>query len=80
LAELAASVTLLADLLADFPPGQERLLPVAGELLGKLGEVVRLVDLNDPGAATTVSSIAKSVQGFAAGVGTGSALMFAGKA
>lgn len=71
LAEIAASLVLLTDLLSDFPPGQARLIGVAIELLQKLGEAVRLAGLGDPHIAATVRSIAASVRGFAASVNLG---------
>ena len=65
LAEMASSLVLLADLLADFPPGQARLQSVAVELLKKLSEAVRLAGLGDPSGVDTVRAIAASVQAFA---------------
>jgi DNA-binding response OmpR family regulator len=65
LAEIAASLDLLAGLLMDFPPGQQRQLTVAVDLLEKLGEAVRLAGLGDSHGADAARSIAASVQGFA---------------
>jgi len=65
LAEIAGSLVLLTGVMADFPPGQARLLGVAVELLEKMGEAVRLAGLGDPHVAGTVRSIAASVEGFA---------------
>jgi len=65
LAEIAASLALLADLLGTFPPGQPRLLAIAIELIEKLGEAIRLAGLGDPHGAKAARSIAASVQGFA---------------
>jgi DNA-binding NarL/FixJ family response regulator len=65
LAEIADSLVVLTGLLADFPPGQPRLLAIAIELLEKLGEAMRLAGLGDPPVAGTVRSIAASVRGFA---------------
>ena len=65
LAEIAASLVLLTDVLATFPPGQARLLTIAIELLEKLGEAIRLAGLGDPHGAKAARSIAASVQGFA---------------
>jgi DNA-binding response OmpR family regulator len=66
LAEIAASLVLLSGVLADFPPGQPRLLTIAIELLDKLGEAIRLAGLGDPHMAGSARSIAASVRGFAA--------------
>jgi DNA-binding NarL/FixJ family response regulator len=78
LCEVAASVSQLADLLMNFPSGQERQMPVAVALLDKLGEVVRLAALGERQAAATIHSIVQSVQGFVSGLGVGSAMYEAG--
>lgn len=66
LAEIASSLVLLADLLADFPVGQARLLMVAVELLKKMSEAVRLAGLGDPDVGDAVRAIAAAVRTFAA--------------
>lgn len=78
LSEIASCLGQLADLLLAFPPGQERQVAVAVELLDKLGEVVRRSALGDPQVDKTLHSIAKSVQGFVAHLGTGGAMFDAG--
>jgi len=80
LAEIAASLALLSGVLADFPPGQPRLLGIAIELLEKLGEAIRLAGLGDPHMASSARSIAASVQGFAYQMGQTSGSDFDGRA
>jgi DNA-binding NarL/FixJ family response regulator len=68
LSEIANSLALLVEVVANLPPQSTRSLAVTVELLQKLSDVIRLVDQNDPSVAKTVQSIAQTVRGFASGV------------
>jgi DNA-binding response OmpR family regulator len=73
LSEVAVSLGLLVEVLTSLPPESSRNLAVTVELLQKLGEVIRLVDENNPQVIHTVQSIAQTVRSFANGmVGGGS--------
>ena len=65
LSEVATSLGLLVEVLGGLPPEAARDLTKTVELMQKLGDVIRLVDQNDPSASITVRSIALTVRNFA---------------
>ncbi len=74
LAEVALSLSMLADLLGYLPADSGRSLTITANLLQKLGDVIRRVDHCSPTKARTVHSIVQMVRGFAhdmAGVQSG---------